>query len=144
MSFNAKTFEYKTAGNYLSKVNNRNTRTMREIHSKAIIKAPERRHCVAYLYPSDDFRVHRWATPWRRSVVFMTNFEQISHVVLVFLVFLLLNLNKQMPTWLVMSQPFKRQSHKMVKHTQTIRRKFADELFEFVWPFCELAFKALG
>ena len=141
MSFNAKTFEY---SNYLSKVNNRNTRTMREIHSKAIIKAPERRHCVAYLYPSDDFRVHRWATPWRRSVVFMTNFEQISHVVLVFLVFLLLNLNKQMPTWLVMSQPFKRQSHKMVKHTQTIRRKFADELFEFVWPFCELTFKALG
>ena len=27
---------------------------------------------------------------------------------------------------------FKRQSHKMVKHTQTIRRQFADELFECV------------
>ena len=26
--------------------------------------------------------------------------------------------------------------HKMVKHTQTIRRQFADELFECVWPFC--------
>ena len=25
--------------------------------------------------------------------------------------------------------PFKRQSHKMIKHTQTIRRQFADELF---------------
>ena len=25
--------------------------------------------------------------------------------------------------------PFKRQSHKVVKHTQTIRREFADELF---------------
>ena len=24
----------------------------------------------------------------------------------------------------------------MVKHTQTIRRQFADELFECVWPFC--------
>ena len=23
----------------------------------------------------------------------------------------------------------------MVKHTQTIRRQFAGELFEFVWPF---------
>ena len=23
----------------------------------------------------------------------------------------------------------------MVKHTQTIRRQFADELFESVWPF---------
>ena len=34
------------------------------------------------------------------------------------------------PYWL-----FKRQSHKMVKHTQAIRRQFADELFECVWPF---------
>ena len=33
---------------------------------------------------------------------------------------------------------FKRQSHKMVKHTQTIRRQFSDELFECVWPFCEI------
>ena len=32
-------------------------------------------------------------------------------------------------------QPFKHQFHKMVKHTQTIRRQFADELFECVWPF---------
>ena len=27
----------------------------------------------------------------------------------------------------------------MVKHTQAIRRQFADELFEFVWPFCKVA-----
>ena len=26
----------------------------------------------------------------------------------------------------------------MVKHTQTIRRQIADELFECVWPFCEI------
>ena len=32
-------------------------------------------------------------------------------------------------------QPFKRQFNKMVKRTQTIRRQFADELFESVWPF---------
>ena len=31
-----------------------------------------------------------------------------------------------------------RQSHKIVKHTQTIRRQFVDELFESVWPFCEI------
>ena len=24
----------------------------------------------------------------------------------------------------------------MVKHTQTIRQQFAEELFECVWPFC--------
>ena len=24
----------------------------------------------------------------------------------------------------------------MAKHTQTIRRQFAEELFECVWPFC--------
>ena len=48
-------------------------------------------------------------------------------------------------TWLLMGSTFclkifytfKRQSHKMVKRTQTIRRKIADELFEYVWPFCE-------
>ena len=33
-------------------------------------------------------------------------------------------------------QPFKRQPHKMVKHTQTIPWLAADELFECVWPFC--------
>ena len=27
------------------------------------------------------------------------------------------------------------QSRKMVEHTQTIRWQFADELFEYVWPF---------
>ena len=26
----------------------------------------------------------------------------------------------------------------MAKHTQTIRRQNADELFECVWPFCEI------
>ena len=26
----------------------------------------------------------------------------------------------------------------MVKHTQTICRQFADELFECVWPFCDI------
>ena len=34
------------------------------------------------------------------------------------------------------SEPFKRQFHKKVKHIQTIRRQFADELFEWVWQFC--------
>ena len=31
----------------------------------------------------------------------------------------------------------------MVKHTHTIRRQIADELFECVWPFCGLALKGL-
>ena len=35
-------------------------------------------------------------------------------------------------------KPFKCQFHKMVKHTQAIRRQFADKLFECVWPFCEI------
>ena len=55
----------------LLKVNNRNTRTRCEICSKLTIKTPERRH-------------------WRRSGVFIDNFEHISHFVLVFL-FLTLN-----------------------------------------------------
>ena len=60
------------AGIYLFKVNNRNTRTRCEICSKLTINTPERRH-------------------WRRSGVFIVNFEHISHLVLVFL---LLTLNK--------------------------------------------------
>ena len=35
-------------------------------------------------------------------------------------------------------EPIKPQSHKMVKHTQTIRHQFANELFECVWPFCDI------
>ena len=63
----------------LFKVNKRNTRTGCEICSKLIIKAPERRQ-------------------WRRSGVFIINFEHISHLVLVFL---LLTLRSQMPTGLI-------------------------------------------
>ena len=33
-------------------------------------------------------------------------------------------------------QPFKRQPHKMVKHTQNSSSAIADKLFECVWPFC--------
>ena len=39
---------------------------------------------------------------------------------------------------------FKRQPHKMVKHTQVIRRNSADELFECVWRFCGLALNGLA
>ena len=56
---------------YLLKVNNKNTRTRCEICSKLTIKTLERRQ-------------------WRRSGVFMVNFEHISLLVLVFL---LLTLN---------------------------------------------------
>ena len=61
-------FQINSAGIYLLKVNNRNTRTRCGICSKLTIKTPERRH-------------------WR---IFIVNFEHISHLVLVFL---LLTLN---------------------------------------------------
>ena len=57
------------AGNYMLKVNNRNTRTRCEICSKLTKKTPERRHWT----PS--FIGH-----WRRSGVFIVNFEYISHL----------------------------------------------------------------
>ena len=60
------------AGIYLFKVDNRNTRTMYEVCSKLTIKTPERRH-------------------WCLSGIFIVNFEQISHIVLKYL---LLTLNK--------------------------------------------------
>ena len=53
-------------GNYMFKVNDRNTRTRCEICSKLTIKIPERRH-------------------WCRSGIFIVNFEHISHPVLLFL-----------------------------------------------------------
>ena len=31
----------------------------------------------------------------------------------------------------------------MVKHTQTIPRQITDELFDCVWPFCEMALNEL-
>ena len=65
-------------GIYMFKVNSGNTRTRCEIYSKITIKTPERRH-------------------WRRSGVFIVNFEHISYLVLVFL---LLTLSRQMPTGL--------------------------------------------
>ena len=65
------TFPTPPASIYLLKFNNRNTRTRCEICSKLTIKTPERRH-------------------WRRSGVFIVNFEHILHLVLVFL---LLTLN---------------------------------------------------
>ena len=62
----------------LVKVNNRNTKTRCEICSKLTIKTLERRQ-LCY------------------SGVFIVNFRYILHVVLVFL---LLNLSKQMPAWI--------------------------------------------
>ena len=61
----------------LLKVNNRNTRTRCKIYWKLTIKTPERRQ-------------------WRRSAVFIVNFEHISHLVLVFL---LLILSRQDSLW---------------------------------------------
>ena len=58
--------EFNPAGNYMFKVNNRNTRIRCEICSKLTIKTPERRQ-------------------WRRSGVSIVNFEHISHLVLGFL-----------------------------------------------------------
>ena len=60
------------AGNCIFKVNNRNTRTRREICLKLTIKTPERRY-------------------WRRSGVFVANFDHMSHL---FLLFLLLTLSR--------------------------------------------------
>ena len=54
------------ANNYMFKVNNRNTRTSCKIYSKFTIKTSDRHQ-------------------WRLSGVFITNFEHIPHLVLVFL-----------------------------------------------------------
>ena len=54
------------AGNYMFKVNNRNSKIGCEICSRLTIKTPERHHCG-------------------RSGVFIVNFDHISHLFVVFL-----------------------------------------------------------
>ena len=66
--------EYYPAGKYMFKFNTSNVRTRCEICSKLTIQTSERRQ-------------------WRRSGVFIVNFEYISHL---FLVFLLLTLSREM------------------------------------------------
>ena len=66
----AKIFYHYPVGSYMFKVNNINTRTRREICSQLTIKTPERRQ-------------------WRRSGVFIVNFEHILHLVLMFLLLIL-------------------------------------------------------
>ena len=61
-----KTFRTCPASNYMFKVNNKNIRARCEICSKLTIKILERRY-------------------WRRSGIFIVNFEHVSHLVLVFL-----------------------------------------------------------
>ena len=65
-NFKAYKYEAYLAGNYMFKFNNRNTRTRCEISPKLTIKIPERRH-------------------WRRTGIFIVNFEYISRLVLVFI-----------------------------------------------------------
>ena len=62
---------YSVANIYLFQVYNRNTRKRCEIYSKLTTKTSERRH-------------------WRRSGVFIDNFEHILHLFLVFLLFILI------------------------------------------------------
>ena len=73
---------------YLFKVNNGNTRTMCEICSKLTITIPKQNQ-------------------WRRSGVFIVNFEQISHIVLVVP---LLALNNQMPAGTFLKKVFRNET----------------------------------
>ena len=43
---------------------------------------------------------------------------------------------KEISSGLILPYRFHGRFHKMVKHTQVIRRQFADKLFEFVSLFC--------
>ena len=74
------------------KVNNRSTRAKCEVCSELTIKTSERRH-------------------WRRSGVFIVNFEDISHLVLVLK---LLTLTIQLPTGRIVS-PYNRRKETLSK-----------------------------
>ena len=110
-----------TAGNCMFKVNSRNTKTRCKICSK-LIKTPERRHHSLFLW-----KKRPW---WCCSGVFIVNFEHISTSVSIVNFeqvnvgwdsFIVISNGYQIPKASI--NPFKRQPHKMVKHTQTIRRQ---------------------
>ena len=86
-----------TAGVYLLKVNNRNTRTRREICSQLTIKTLKRRLWRRSGVFTVNFELKE--SHWRRSCAFIVNFEHISHLALVFL---LLTLNMWLPAWLLL------------------------------------------
>ena len=78
-SFNKVWLKPQPSRQLLVQINNRNIRTMCKICSMSKIKTPERRQ-------------------WRGCGVFIFNFEQISHIVLMFP---LLNLSNQLLYWFI-------------------------------------------
>ena len=68
------------------KVNNRNTRTRCEVCSKLAIKIPERRH-----WRRSGIFIVNFEHTWRRSGIFIVNFEHTSHLALVLLLLTLSN-----------------------------------------------------
>ena len=89
-------FEPFPLGIYMFKVNNRNTRTRCEICSKLALKTPERcRHLLAqskhWKYENDVWYLFKVNNKYTKtsltSGVFIVNFEQISHIMLVFPLF---------------------------------------------------------
>ena len=121
MKFAAGSYLY-PAGIHLLKVNNRNARTRCEICSKLTIRTPERYHC--------------------RSGVFIVNFEQISHLVLVFL---LLTLNMQLlPIYTVRYDAYSNFHHKC-RAFLNIAQKILERLeFRFFFQRFALNSKQLG
>ena len=85
-------------GMYLFRVNNGNTRTICEICSNLTINTLSLLLILKKFYTL--FHCFRCWPHWRRSGVFIVNFEQISHISLVFP---LLTLNRQMPACIEIS-----------------------------------------
>ena len=94
----------------LLKVSNGNTRTVCEFCSKLAMKKPELRH-------------------WCRSGVFIVNFEQISHIVWIFLLFLLFlermyYQHKKICLFVVKSQFIKNQKWKSQNLKSIVKKMF--------------------
>ena len=107
---------------YVFKVNSGNSRIRCEICSKLAIRAPERRH--------------------RRSGVFIVNSEHISHLVLVFL---LLTLSRQMPTWVTPIGLLTLQSSSLFYEVKYFRRRYRSgkKLLKFSKRIAEVTPKKL-
>ena len=81
-------------------------------HERVKLKKKSKQSCLTYILQFSLCITMKWCSC---SNIFISNFELL---------------------WLFLSEPFKHQPHKIVKHTQTIRRQITDKLFECVWSFC--------
>ena len=110
---------------------------------KAIIKRSKLRNTFSKKRSSENWQNYKWQRNICSNILkstkktFKNSGKQLS-------LFSLTRPDKTSKTSNNIILTFKHQSHKMIKHTQTIRQQIANKLFECVWPSCEIDAKRVN